>query len=103
MLADMRRILLGDVLSPVLRTQLDAWLTANTTGDKRLRAGLPTEWQVGDKTGTGNGAFGDIAIIRPPGRQPILATVYLAETKLSAAERDKPFADVGQVIAKLYR
>ena len=103
MLADMRKILLGGVLSPDSRAQLDAWLAANTTGAKRLRAGLPPYWQVGDKTGTGNGAFGDIAIIRPPGRQPILATVYIAESKLSAADRDKPFADVGEVIADLYR
>jgi beta-lactamase class A len=103
MLADMRRILLGDVLLPASRTQIDAWLAGNTTGMKRLRAGLPPDWQVGDKTGTGNGAFGDIAMIRPPARQPILAVVYLAETKLSAEERDKPFADVGQVIAELYR
>jgi beta-lactamase class A len=103
MLADMRKILLGDVLRPDSRGQLDAWLAANTTGGKRLRAGLPPDWAVGDKTGTGNGAFGDIAIIRPPGRQPILATVYIAESKLSAADRDKPFADIGEVIADLYR
>jgi beta-lactamase class A len=103
MLADMRKILLGNVLRADSRAQLDAWLAANTTGDKRLRAGLPPDWQVGDKTGTGNGAFGDLAIIRPPGRQPILAVVYIAESKLSAAERDKPFADVGEVIADLYR
>jgi beta-lactamase class A len=103
MLADMRKILLGTMLRGDPRAQLDAWLAANTTGGKRLRAGLPPEWQVGDKTGTGNGAFGDIAIIRPPGRQPILATVYIAESKLSAADRGKPFADVGEVIAELYR
>lgn len=103
MLADMRKILLGDALQPDSREQPDAWLAANTTGGKRLRAGLPPDWQVGDKTGTGEHAFGDIAIIRPPGRQPILATVYFAESKLSAAERDGPFAAVGQVIAELYR
>jgi beta-lactamase class A len=103
MLADMRRILLGDALMSTSRPQIDAWLAGNTTGAKRLRAGLPPDWQVGDKTGTGNGAFGDIAIIRPPGRQPILATVYITESKLSTVERDKPFADVGQVIADLYR
>jgi beta-lactamase class A len=103
MLDDMQKLLLGDALQPDSRKLLDAWLAANTTGDKRLRAGLPPDWQVGDKTGTGEHAFGDIAIIRPPGRQPILATVYFAESKLSAAERDKPFADVGEVIGELYR
>jgi len=99
----MRKILLGNVLQADSRAQLDAWLAANTTGGKRLRAGLPPDWAVGDKTGTGNGAFGDIAIIRPPGRQPILATIYIAESKLSAEDRDKPFADVGELIADLYR
>jgi beta-lactamase class A len=103
MLADMRRILLGDVLRPASRSQIDAWLAGNTTGMKRLRAGLPPDWQVGDKTGNGATTLNDIAIIRPPGRQPILATVYLAEAKLSDAERDKPIAAVGEVVAELYR
>jgi beta-lactamase class A len=103
MLADMRRVLLGDILQPASRAQLDAWLAGNTTGAKRLRAGLPPDWQVGDKTGTGDATFNDIAIIRPPGRQPLLATVYLTEAKLSGDKRDKPIADVGEVIAELYR
>jgi beta-lactamase class A len=47
-------------------------------GAKRLRAGLPPSWRVGGKTGTGeNGAAGDIAIVRPPNRAPILVAVYL--------------------------
>ncbi len=103
MLADMERILLGDTLKPDSRAQLEAWLAGNTTGGKRLRAGLPPDWQVGDKTGTGNATFNDIAIIRPPGRQPILAAVYLTEAKADGADRDKPIAAVGGVIAGLYR
>jgi beta-lactamase class A len=103
MAADLRRILLGNVLLPDSRTRIDAWLAGNTTGAKRLRAGLPPDWQVGDKTGTGNTTSNDIAIIRPPGRQPILAAVYLTQASLSAAERDKPIADVGEVIAEMYR
>jgi len=103
MLADMRRILLGDVLLPASRTQIDAWLAGNTTGAERLRAGLPPDWQVGDKTGNGATTLNDIAIIRPPGRQPLLATVYLTEAKLSGDARDEPIAAVGEVIAELYR
>jgi beta-lactamase class A len=103
MMADMQRILLGDVLSADSRARLERWLTGNTTGAKRLRAGLPPDWQIGDKTGTGDVTFNDIAIIRPPGRQPILATVYITEAKLSAPERDQPIAAVGEVIAELYR
>ena len=103
MLGDMERILLGDELKPESRKQLEAWLAGNTTGAARLRAGLPPDWQIGDKTGSGTMTSNDIAIIRPPGRQPILVAVYLTATKVDAAGRDRAIADVGRVIAQLYR
>jgi beta-lactamase class A len=65
-LATWERILLGNVLTPASRARLTGWLVANTTGDTRLRAGLPKGWRVGDKTGTGaNNNVNDIAIIWP--------------------------------------
>ena len=49
MLDDMRALLLGDALSPSSRKQLADWLIATTTGDQRIRAGLPAGWRVGDR------------------------------------------------------
>ena len=49
----MRRTLCGDALSPAGRDRLLGWLRACETGKDRLRAGLPRDWTVGDKTGTG--------------------------------------------------
>ena len=49
----MRKLLLGNALSASSRAQLASWLIATKTGAKRLRAGLPKDWRVGDKTGTG--------------------------------------------------
>jgi beta-lactamase class A len=67
MLEDLRVLLAGDALTPAARDQLDAWLAGNETGVDMLRAGLPKDWKVGDKTGRGaNGATNDIAILRPP-------------------------------------
>ena len=67
MLADMRKLIIGEALSPASRAILLRWLDANTTGNERIRAGLPAGWIVGDKTGTGdNGTSNNIAIIRPP-------------------------------------
>jgi len=64
----MQKILLGNTLQPASRARLLQWLDDNKTGGQRIRAGLPAEWKVGDKTGTGeNGATNDIAILRPPG------------------------------------
>jgi beta-lactamase class A len=40
MLQDLRVLLLGEKLSSAARQQLEAWLLANTTGNKRLRSGV---------------------------------------------------------------
>jgi beta-lactamase class A len=102
MLDDMRRLLLGGVLSPASRKQLADWLLANTTGGSRLRAGLPGDWRVGDKTGTSdNGASNDIAIVWPPGRAPLLVTAYYAESSVPQETRNAVLAEVGKIAAGL--
>ena len=53
MARSMQKILLGDALTPASRAQLLQWLDANKTGGERIRAGLPADWKVGDKTGSG--------------------------------------------------
>lgn len=104
MLHSMQRLLLGDALGEASRQQLLAWLRDNRTGDNRLRAGSPSGWQVGDKTGTANngsnGTSNDIAILWPPGRAPLLLTCYLTESPLSAAVRDGVHKAVGAAVAE---
>ena len=76
-LATWKTLLLDDALTPASRRQLAAWLVANRTGDKRLRAGLPKGWRIGDKTGNnGRDTTNDIAIAWPPGRKPILIACF---------------------------
>lgn len=100
MAQSMQKILLGSVLSPASRAQLLQWLDANKTGDERIRAGLPADWRVGDKTGSGqNGSTNDIAILRPPGRAPILLSVYLTETAEAPAVRNRALASVAAAVA----
>jgi beta-lactamase class A len=101
MLASMRAVLLGEALSAGARRQLEDWLVATRTGDKRLRAGLPADWRVGDKTGTsGNGIANDIAIARVPGRGVLLVTAYLDAPALEPAGRDAILAEVGTIAAE---
>ncbi len=79
------------------RDQLAAWMLANKTGDKRLRAGLPKDWRVGDKTGSGgNAETNDIAVIWPPGRGPMVVTVYYAGCFLRPTMRASLVARGGQ-------
>lgn len=102
MQATLRALALGSVLSSASRQQLVAWLVANQTGDKRLRAGLPNGWKVGDKTGSwGDGKVGttnDIAVIWPPGRPPLLITAYLSRSSLDNDGRDAVIAEVARLV-----
>ncbi len=100
MLGNLQAILLGKVLSAGSRQTLEHWLVANTTGTKRLRAGLPASWRVGDKTGSGDhGTTNDIAILWPPSRQPILVAAYFTGSTASGAEREAALAEVGRIVA----
>jgi beta-lactamase class A len=75
MLKNLQRLILGDALSKESRQKLTDWMLANKTGDARLRAGLPRDWRVADKTGAGErGTTNDIGVLWPPGRKPILVT-----------------------------
>ncbi|MGD9824590.1 class A beta-lactamase [Desulfobacter sp.] len=76
----MRKVLCGNRLLPEYRNLLLQWLRDCETGYDRLRANLPKDWMVGDKTGTGeHGAVNDIAIAIPPDRSPILIAAFLSE------------------------
>lgn len=95
MLGNLKKMLLGQALSAGSRARLLGWMHANTTGATTLKAGLPRDWKVGDKTGR-NPDFGfvaDLAIITPPNRKPILAVCYTAKAN------DAVVASVGKVIA----
>ena len=100
MLGDLRVLLVGDELSPASREQLNRWLSGNTTGAEMIRAGVPKGWQVGDKTGRGaNGATNDIAILRPPGRAPILLAVYSLGSTASANARLGAIAEAARIVS----
>lgn len=101
MAQSLRRLALGDTLSATSRAQLIAWLKANKTGDTRIRAGLPKDWIVGDKTGTGgHGTSNDVAIIWPKNRAPVILSVYLTGSKLPAARRDTLIASIAAEAAQ---
>jgi beta-lactamase class A len=101
MLADMTRILNGDVLSRSSRRQLEDWLQENKTGATMIRAGVSTDWIIGDKTGRGaNGATNDIAIMRPPDRAPVLLAIYSVGSKATANDRAAAIAEVAKIVAE---
>ena len=102
MLQTLHTLMLGDVLSGASRDQLTAWLVSNTTGDKKVRAGVPRDWRVGDKTGSGaNNASNDVAVLWPTHRAPLIVTVYYTDSKADADQANAVIADVGRLVAAL--
>jgi beta-lactamase class A len=99
--SDMQRLLLSETLSEASRHRLEDWLHRNETGAPMIRAGVPKNWIVGDKTGRGaNGATNDIAIIRPPGRAPILLAIYTVGSTATANDREGAIAEVAKIVAE---
>jgi beta-lactamase class A len=104
MCAGMQQLLLGNVLSESSRHQLEDWLQRNETGALLIRAGIPKAWIVGDKTGRGgNGATNDIAILRPPGRPPIVVAIYTIGSTSSADDRAAAVAETARSVAEFLR
>jgi len=99
MTTTLRKLALEDGLPAAQRTQFQEWLIGNTTGDKRIRAGVPSSWKVGDKTGTGPyGATNDIGVIWPAGRAPIVASIYLRRNQPRAGNPEQLLAAATRLI-----
>ncbi|MBU9617210.1 PenA family class A beta-lactamase [Burkholderia multivorans] len=93
MAASLRVLVLGDALPLAQRAQLIEWLRGNKVGDKRIRAGVPTGWRVGDKTGTGDyGTTNDAGVLWPPSRAPIVLAVYYTQARADAKAKDDVIA-----------
>lgn len=99
--AGYRSLVLGDVLGEPEREQLTTWLLANTTGDERIRAGLPKGWKTADKTGSGDyGSANDVAVTWTPDGTPIVVAV-LTTKEVEGAEYDNAaLADAAKVAAE---
>lgn len=98
MVGTLQKLLFGDALAPQSRHRLQQWLLNNTTGGKRLKAGLPPDWRVGDKTGTNKTDANDIGVIWPPNRSSVLVAAYLAESQADSAIQDATIATVGKLV-----
>ena len=98
MVKTLRTLLLGDALSARSRYLLARWMIDDTTGLKRLRAGLPGIWKIGEKTGTYKADLNDIGVVWPPGRAPLVVAAYLAESSADLPAREAVIAGIGTLV-----
>jgi len=100
MAGNLKRLVLGEALSPASRAQLTEWMVNCKTGANRLRGGLPASWKIGDKTGNnGKDASGDIAVVWPKPDHPILIVAYTQGGTPNATQIAAAFADIGRMVA----
>ncbi|MDN7911752.1 PEN family class A beta-lactamase, Bcc-type [Burkholderia cepacia] len=103
MAASMRVLMVGDALPAAQRAQLVAWMRGNKVGDKRLRAGVPAGWAVGDKTGTGDyGTTNDAGVVWSPSRVPIAVAVYYTQARADARSKDDVIASVARIVVQAF-
>ncbi|MGQ5522298.1 class A beta-lactamase [Chitinimonas sp. PSY-7] len=99
----LQRLTLGDALGASQRDKLVEWMRGNTTGATRIRAGVPADWVVGDKTGTGDyGTTNDIGVVWPTGKAPIVITVYFTQPSKDAKARNDVIASASRIVAEAW-
>ncbi|QIL83836.1 class A beta-lactamase [Diaphorobacter sp. HDW4A] len=94
------------LLTPGSQKQLRDWLLASRTGDKRLRTGMPSDWKIGGKTGSGdNGTANEVSIVwSAQGMAPMIVSAYLTGAmKVESEGRDAILAEVGRVVTDWYK
>lgn len=97
----LQSVVLGDGLPAAERAVLTHWLRSNEVGGPLLRAGVPPEWAVADRTGAGgNGTRGVVAVLWPDGSAPLVAAIFLTDTSASMDNRNAAIAELGRVLAE---
>lgn len=95
-----RQLVLGRALAPASRTQLTAWMKDTRTSGTSLRAGLPKDWAVADKTGSGGfGTDNLVAVVWPTGRPPLVVASYITGSTLEFEQRRPLHARIGRALA----
>ena len=97
----LRTLAVDDGLPTAQRARLQDWLRGNTTGDTRIRAGVPVDWVVGDKTGTGAyGTANDTAVLWPPQQKPIVLTIFTTRREKDAEARSDVLASAARIVVE---
>lgn len=97
----MQAFAFGSLLPQDHRDRLQRWLIATETATRRLRAQMPREWRIGDRSGTGAaGETNSVAFFGPVGRPAIVASVFLRGSALPTREQEVFHARIGRALAE---
>lgn len=91
----MARLIFND-LKPDSAVRLRNWLNASSTGDRRIKAGLPEGWTSGSKTGSCGTAYNDVALVRSPGGDEYVLAIYLDRPTVDAKKAEAAIAETAR-------
>ncbi len=99
-----RKLVVGDALPEPQRAFLRDLMERNTTGGQRIRAGVPKEWKVADKTGTGDyGTLNDVGLAWPPTGEPLLIALMSSKPTADAPYDQALLAEAAAYVATALR
>lgn len=95
------QLMLGTAIPPEKQALIKDWMVRNTTGSESIRAGVPKDWTVADKTGHGGiyGRVNDIAIAWDTHGKPIVIAVLSDSTAHDDEGHRSILADAANCIA----
>jgi len=97
----LEKMVLGNALSEQSRQQLTQWMLDNEIAGPLLRSGIPADWRIADRTGSGgHGTRAIIAVMWPPQRAPIVAAIFITATNASVGQRNQAIADLGRALSQ---
>lgn len=94
-------LLLGQALPARERGLLTGWMRDCATGATRIRAGIPSGWDLAHKTGTGYyGSANDIGVVWPEEGAPIVLSIYTSRHSKDSGARSDFVAAAARLVAR---
>ena len=83
-------------MQPENAALLRQWLNGSSTGDRRIKAGLPEGWTSGSKTGSCGTAFNDVALVKAPTGEEYILAIYLDRPTVDAKAAEGAIAEAAR-------
>lgn len=104
MSATWKAMLLGPALKPASQERLANWMRHGGVTGKLIRAAAPRDWDIADKSGTGEGYTRNLmSMVTPPDHAPYFVAIYLTDSPTDVATRDAAVARLGAAIVDVLK
>lgn len=102
MASSLEQLLGGNRLSDSSREQLSRWMERDQVADDLLRAVVPSDWRVADKSGAGlHNTRNIVAWLQPPQRKPMVVAIYMTGVGQQMAQRDAAIRALGRAVVAI--